>query len=71
MTFCFVRERKTIYSFKVTDRVASGVWLAAELDKNPDTGPQSSPLIGSFAAYGFLVAPSSATSAEIVARVEN
>ena len=71
VTFWFVRERKTIYSFKVTDRVASGVWLAAEFDKNPDTGPQSSPLIGSIAANGFLVAPSRATSAEIVARVEN
>jgi len=36
VTFWFVRERKTIYSFKVTDLVASGVWIAAELDKNPD-----------------------------------
>src|SRR5271167_1460081 len=37
-TFWFVRKGKTIYSFKVQDLNASGVWIAAELDENPSGG---------------------------------
>jgi hypothetical protein len=37
-TFWFVRKGKAIYSFKVKDLNASEVWIAAELNENPNGG---------------------------------